>query len=436
MNVELSPMLTIDRITHHLLVLSQDVDFARDIEATLRKEDYQATIVRNPRQAASAVVSHKDIDAIICDGQMNLGREEEKVFHQMRHNLEALGIPLLMLLDPDDDAQWQLADKLATDEFILKPTQQEELLIRLKGLWWRKDSDPRRWNGHAWPEPWQSFTRYVKADLEAKSDAGQSAGLALMEVVGAWDLMVMGDEMCDQLTDQLLDCLATNLRRIDRVVRCGRVTLIVYMPGRSATVARQALELLQAEFSEQTGLDFCLGLATYPDDGTGFTELVLSADRSLTQARAQATGNLTPQLRETDRRQAGAYKILIADDDPFMAALLRATFNALGYQPIVADKGRDAIELIHREQSDLVVVDHSMPELNGFELLEGLRASYGGRIPVPVIMLTIMTAQSDIIRGFELGVEDYIGKPFNPRELIARVERVLASRPLFLRTGS
>jgi len=433
MNAGLNNVLTIDRIARHLLVLCQDMDFARDIEATLRKEDYQATIVRSPRQAALTVLNQRDIDAIICDGQMDLGREEEKVLHQMRHNLETFSIPLVMLLDPEDEAQWHLADKLATDEFLLKPTQQEELLLRLKGLWWRKEMGRPRPDGQPWPDLLQGFIRYVKTDLDAKFEAGGSASLALVEVVSAWDLMVAGDEDCDQLTDQLFDYLTTNLRRVDRVVRYGRVTLIVYMPGRGTDLAREALELLQAEFFEQTGLNFCVGLATLPQDGASFTELVLSADHALTQARAQGLGNLTPELSETNGDHPGTYKLLIADDDPFLVALLTATFKALGYHPLEANNGRDAIELIHREQPDLVILDHHMPGLTGFELLEQLRAYYGGRLPVPVIMLTIMTAQEDIIRGYELGVEDYIGKPFNPRELIARVERVLASQPSCLR---
>jgi PleD family two-component response regulator len=279
------------------------------------------------------------------------------------------------------------------------------------------------------------FIRHVKHDLEAKFEAGGSATLTLIEVNGGWDSMVAGNETGDQLTEQLFDYLTTNLRRIDRVVRYGRVTLMAYMPGRSAALARAALNLLQQELAEQTGLSICVGLATYPDDGASFTELVLAADQSLTQARARESGTSSQEVGETDGRPANAYKILIADDDPFLVTLLQATFTALGYQSIAADNGRDAIELIHRERPDLVILDNLMPQLSGFELLEQLRSYYQGRLPVPVIMLTMMTAQDDIIRGFELGVEDYIGKPFNPRELIARVERVLASQPSFLRAG-
>lgn len=435
MNAEMTNMLMIDRVARHLLVLCQDLNSAKHLEGALRTEDYQATIVRNPRQAALAVLNQRHIDAIICDGQMNLGREEERVFHQIRHNLGAFNIPLLMLLDPDDEAQWQLAEKLAIDEFVLKPTREEELLLRLKGLLWRKEINAVRPSGQQWPERLQSFTRYVKTDLEARFEAGGSASLALIEVTGGWDLMVRGDERCDQLTDQLFDYLSTNLRRIDRVVRYGRVTLIVYLPARAAGLACEALELLRAEFSDQTGLDFCFGLATYMDDGAHFNELILSADYALTQARVRGRNSLAQGLNETNGRYSGTHKVLIAADDPFIVALLKATLHAWGYESLVVDNAGDAIEWIDREQPDLLLLDHLMPELSEFTLLEQLQSHFGGRFPVPVVMLAIMTGQNDIIRGYELGVEDYIGKPFTPRELIARIERVLASRPSFLRTG-
>jgi DNA-binding response OmpR family regulator len=431
MNAGLNHVLTIDRIARHVLVLSQDRGFARDVEAALRKDDYETTIVRAPRQAALTVLNQRDIDAMICDGQIASGREEQKVVQQIRQNPESFSIPLVMRLDPEDEGQWHLADKLATDEFVLTSTPPEELVLRLKGLWWRTEMRPARPDGQPWPNLLQDFLRHVKSDLETKFDAAGSASLALIEVMGARDL---DDEAGDQLTDQLLDFLATNLRRIDRVVRYGRVTLIVYLPGRGADLAREAMALLQAEFLAQTRLNLCVGLASYPHDGARFTELLLSADHALTRARRQGTGTGTPELSQRNGAPAGAYKILIADDDPFLMTLLRASFQALGYHPMEATNGQDAIELVHREQPDLVLLDHHLPELAGLEWLEQLRACYDDRLPMPVIMLTIMTSQQDIMRGFELGVEDYVRKPFHPRELMARVERALASQPSFLRT--
>lgn len=83
MNAGLNNMVTIERIARHLLVLCQDMDFAKDLEATLPKEDYQATIVRSPRQAAFTVLNRRDLDAIICDARIwqpvnHLTREFER----------------------------------------------------------------------------------------------------------------------------------------------------------------------------------------------------------------------------------------------------------------------------------------------------------------------------------------------------------------------
>jgi len=434
MNTGLNNVLTIDRVARHVLVLSQDMDFAREVEATLRQEDYETTIVRTPRHVASIVLNQNDVDAILWDGQIDLGREEENLFQQIRQNPESFSIPLVIRLAAEDEAQWHLADKLATDEFVLQSTPPEELLWRLKGLWWRKEMRQPRPDGHPWPNLLQDFIRHVKTDLDTKFETGGPASLALVEVVGARDLPVTSHEAGDQFTVQLFDFLATNLRRIDRVVRYGRVTLIVYVPGRGADLAREALELLQAEFLARTGLNVCVGLASHPPDGARFTTLLLSADRALTRARIQGVGTPAPDLNQVKGTPAGAHKILIADDDPCLVARLTASLRAVGYQPMGAANGSDVIELVHREQPDLMILDHHLPELAGFALLEHLRARYDGRLPMPVMMLTTMTGQEDFIRGFELGVDDYVRKPFHPRELIARVERALASQPAFLRT--
>lgn len=434
MNTGLNNALTIDRVARHVLVLSQDADFAREVEATLRQEDYETTTVRTTRHVASMVLNQNDVDAILWDGQIDLGGEEEDLFRQIRQNLESFNIPLVIRLDAEDEAQWHLADKLATDEFILQSTPPDELLWRLKGLWWRKEMRPPRPNSHPWPNLLQDFIRHVKTDLDTKFETGGPASLALMEVVGAREVMLVGPEAGDQFTVQLFDFLATNLRRIDRVVRYGRVTLILYMPGRGADLAREALELLRAEFLAYTGLKVCVGLASHPPDSARFTTLLLSADRALTRAQIHEPGTPTPDLNQTNGTPAGAHKILIADDDPHLVTRLAASLRALGYHPMEAANGSDAIELVHREQPDLMILDHHLPEFTGFALLEHLRARYGGRLPMPVMMLTNMSGQDDFIRGFELGVDDYVSKPFHPRELMARIERVLAAQPAFLRT--
>lgn len=115
-------------------------------------------------------------------------------------------------------------------------------------------------------------------------------------------------------------------------------------------------------------------------------------------------------------------KILIADDEARMRALVRDYLRIKGYQVLEAENGAEALAVFEREPDiALVLLDVMMPELDGFETLKELR-----RISeVPVLMLTARSEERDELRGFSLGADEYIAKPFSPKVLMARVEAVL-----------
>ena len=115
-------------------------------------------------------------------------------------------------------------------------------------------------------------------------------------------------------------------------------------------------------------------------------------------------------------------KILLADDKPSLCESLGLLFQGEGYQVVVAQDGQQAVELFRREMPDLVVLDVSMPKLDGFEVCEAIRAVDP---QVPVLMLS---ARSDVIdrkAGFRAGADDYVVKPFDNGELLLRVRALL-----------
>lgn len=113
--------------------------------------------------------------------------------------------------------------------------------------------------------------------------------------------------------------------------------------------------------------------------------------------------------------------ILVVDDDPKILRLLRVELTAQGFQVLVAERGREALEVVERQRPDLVILDIIMPGMDGLEVLRRLRESSG----VPVILLTAKGTDADKIIGLELGADDYLAKPFNPEELTARMRAVL-----------
>jgi two-component system, OmpR family, alkaline phosphatase synthesis response regulator PhoP len=113
--------------------------------------------------------------------------------------------------------------------------------------------------------------------------------------------------------------------------------------------------------------------------------------------------------------------ILVVDDEPKIAALARDYLEHAGFAVITAATGRTALETIRRQRPDLVVLDLGLPELDGLDVTREIRRDSS----LPIVMLTARDDELDKLLGLELGADDYLTKPFSPRELVARVKAVL-----------
>ncbi len=114
-------------------------------------------------------------------------------------------------------------------------------------------------------------------------------------------------------------------------------------------------------------------------------------------------------------------KVLVVDDDPGIVKVVRAYLERDGFQVLVAYDGKKAMHVARHEKPDLVVLDLMLPEMDGWDVCRALRKESD----VPIIMLTARVEESDKLVGLELGADDYVTKPFSPRELVARVRSVL-----------
>jgi two-component system KDP operon response regulator KdpE len=115
-------------------------------------------------------------------------------------------------------------------------------------------------------------------------------------------------------------------------------------------------------------------------------------------------------------------KILVVDDQPRVVRLVSEVLGAVGYQVVAATGGEAAIELVALEQPDLVLLDILLPPgIDGYETCQRIREFSN----VPVIMLTAKAQENDMLRGFDVGADDYLTKPFSAKELLARVRAVL-----------
>ena len=121
-----------------------------------------------------------------------------------------------------------------------------------------------------------------------------------------------------------------------------------------------------------------------------------------------------------------AKTILVVDDERHIVRLVQVNLERAGYEVTTAYDGVEALEAVQSELPDMIILDVMMPRMDGFETLKKLRADDKSK-EIPVIMLTAKAQDADIFKGWSSGVDSYLTKPFNPRELLAFVDRIFQS---------
>jgi DNA-binding response OmpR family regulator len=187
----------------------------------------------------------------------------------------------------------------------------------------------------------------------------------------------------------------------------------------AATLATTRPVIFMGSRDHLLALDHAVqGLATeflmdpwQPDEALVRLSLALSKERSGAPLSAPA-GPVTGKIR-----------VAVADDDPTVLALVRTALENFGMECFMASDGPAALDTIRRERPNAAVLDVNMPEMDGYEVLAAIRRE---GIPVRVLLLTARQQEGDVLRGFTLGADDYVVKPFSPMELVARLKRLLS----------
>ena len=132
-------------------------------------------------------------------------------------------------------------------------------------------------------------------------------------------------------------------------------------------------------------------------------------------------------------------RVLIVDDDPDIQRLVSYNLTQAGFEVATADNGRKALESVQKLPPDLIILDLMLPDIEGMEVCKTLRLRENSR-RIPIIMLTARSEEIDRVIGFEIGADDYVMKPFSPRELVLRVKsifrRMKNERSDMVRTGN
>ncbi|HYA36041.1 MAG TPA: response regulator [Candidatus Binataceae bacterium] len=153
------------------------------------------------------------------------------------------------------------------------------------------------------------------------------------------------------------------------------------------------------------------------------TELTLRAFRVLSFAQAEEED----RTFALSRSSAEDPTVVVADDDRITVTLLTSMLRTCGINCVTASDGHAALELVRKLKPDALVLDISMPHMSGFEVLSAIRKD-ASVADTPVIMLTASQVESEIVRSFSEGADDYVTKPFHPNEMMARLKRLVRRR--------
>ncbi|MEE8269427.1 MAG: response regulator, partial [Nitrospinaceae bacterium] len=129
-------------------------------------------------------------------------------------------------------------------------------------------------------------------------------------------------------------------------------------------------------------------------------------------------------MRANHFQKSRRHSLLLVDDDPEILALLQAKLKDQPFEIFTAAEGESALNIISTQKPDLIVLDISLPGLSGLEICRSLKADKNTQ-EIPIIMLSARSEEIDRVLGLEFGADDYVTKPFNPQELILRINSVL-----------
>src|SRR5215813_3001287 len=167
----------------------------------------------------------------------------------------------------------------------------------------------------------------------------------------------------------------------------------------------------------------CSCCAVYSGVGAGAQDAVTDTAavfrHNLRSGTVERTNNLVLH-RPAEHPKVNVKEILVVEDESRIAHIVRDYLERAGYRVVIAGNGADALAMARSRRPDLIVLDLGLPRMDGLELTKALRKQSN----VPIIMLTARVDESDKLVGLELGADDYVTKPFSPKELVARVRAV------------
>ena len=370
--------------------------------------------------AAWNVLREGAIDAVVLDLVLP-DTDGRKLLMRLRERRDTARIPVVVLSARDESAIKSECFALGADGFFGKPFDPDALGSFVKAQ--VRKAGPGEAEGANDPIT-GLLNRAALVEAFSSLDGEGDVALALLEVDDFEEVTRRLGAGAQQQLSRIGRALGEAVTPPNSLGRWEGAAFVLLLPGASRDAARQAAEallahLLEAAAASGGGLAASAGVAWGRADQT-LPELLEEARYRLFRARAAGGDRVDAEpAHDGDDRQ-----VLVAEDDPMMATLLKTRLEREGFRVSVYGNGLQALEAAMASVPDLVILDVRMPGMDGFEVLAALRGESRAD-KLPVLMLTSMGREADLVRAFELGADDYVVKPFSPTELLARMRRLL-----------
>jgi two-component system cell cycle response regulator len=384
--------------------------------------------------SARQLVAEESISLILLDLVLP-DMDGRNLLLQFRAAGRTSGIPIVVLTSKTDSLTHSECLCLGADGFLTKPVARDVLNASVAGVLARTrqiGQDARRDALTGLP----NRAAFEEALQRAASHAfrhDHPLSVALVDLDHFKTVNdTFGHDMGDEVLRRAAAVLRDSLRLSDLVARWGGEEFCALLPGTSPAGALHALKKALANVRNETfaasdgrvfGVTFSSGVAPVLDRSAPEKALG-EADRLMYLAKTTGRNRV---LSDDGRKAPPKPRILLAEDDAAVADLVKKRLAADGFDVVHAADGGSALESAKQQNFSVIILDRSMPVLDGFEVLRRLRTLPQFAL-VPIIMLTGAADESDVMEGFRLGATDYVTKPFYAAELSARIVRLVQRR--------
>jgi two-component system, cell cycle response regulator len=388
----------------HVLVVEDDPIQRNVVAAYLRRAGFNVTDVdRGDRVEATVMEVRPDI--ILLDLDLP-GIDGHEVCRRLKANSAVASTPVVFISAENDLNDRIAALSLGADDFLLKPIDPHELLLRLQRLYERVPPSSAGHSGR--PMTYEEFR-------VAANDALRRGPAAVVLVRTPWHARAVA-----------LGVLREETRRRDIVAEYDRNHLVLLLPEASGVAARNRFETIVELAAHRGATDMVAGIAASSLGGERtFDSLLEEADDALTTARYQGAA---VALKREEPKSDGATAeegalVVVGDDDPDVIRIVDAHLGAAGFRRVLSFDGASTWQQLQVHRPAVLILDLMMPRMTGFDVLAKIRS--GLETPPKILVLSARGREDDVTRAFDLGADDYMSKPFNPHELVARVTRLL-----------